>query len=113
VGHDAACPGEVVVYTCTASRTSSVAWRFPPDIDEFDYFPSSTVGQVQVIGDSRVVLTMNVDTDVMGLADLTTTLTVNATSEQDGRMVMCEDDDPSERSNLTLNITSEHSVQYR
>jgi len=101
------------VYTCIAPRTSSVSWRIPPDIDEISYFPSSTVGQVQPVGDFRVVLTMNVDTDVMGLADLTTTLTVNATSEQDGRMVMCEGDDPSERSSLMLNITSEHSMQYR
>ena len=102
------------MYTCTAPRTSSVSWHFPPDIGAFDYFPSSPVGQVQIIGDSRVVLTDSVlGPNDARLADLTTTLTVIATSEQNGRMVTCEGDEPSERLSLIFNVTSELSMQFR
>ena len=112
VEHGAACPGEVVVYTCTAPRTSIVSWLFPPDINnELDYFASSPIGQVQVFGDSQVVLTNRIqDHNTPGLADLTTTLIVTATPAQHGRRVTCLGDEPSEISSLILNITSEHSV---
>ena len=111
VDHVAACPGEVVVYTCTAPRTSSVGWLFPPDINnELDYFASSPLGQVQVFGDSQVVLTSRIpDPNTPGLADLTTTLTVTATPVQHGRMVTCEGDEPSEILSSILSITSEHT----
>ena len=109
--HVAACPGEVVVYTCTALRTSSVGWRFPPDIDQFEYFLSSPSDQPMDIGVSQVVLTNKVlDPNTPGLADVTTTLTLTATPAQHGRMVTCLGDEPSEILSLILNIASEHSI---
>ena len=113
VEHDAACPGEVVVYTCMVVRTSVVAWRFLPHPSEIDYFVSSPIGQVQVFGDFRTVLTNRVlDINTPGLADLTTTLTVTATPGQNGRMVTCLGDGANEILSLILNITSEHSIQF-
>ena len=104
----AVCPGEVVTYTCTALRTSSVGWVALPDIDGFDYFPSSPIGQVQVIGNFQALLTNRIlDPDIAGLADLTTTLTVTATPERNGTVVQCRGDEPSERMSLTLHIASE------
>lgn len=79
-----------------------------PDIDGFNYFPSSPIGQVQVIGNFQALLTNRIlDPDIAGLADLTTTLTVTATPEQNGTVVQCRGDDPSERMSLTLHIASE------
>ena len=75
-GRRAACPGEEVTYTCTAPRTSSTGWDVPPDIMQFNYFPSSSIGQ-QDIGDFQVALISNVPIS-RGLADLTITLTVTA-----------------------------------
>jgi len=112
VEHDAACPGEVVVYTCTASRTSAVGWRTLPNIVEFDYFVSSPIGEIQVIGDFQVVLTEIRDLST-GLADLTTTLTVTATPIQHGRNVTCIGDELGEMLSLIVSITSEHSIQCR
>jgi len=111
VEHDAACPGEVVVYTCTALRSSSIGWNFPPDIQGFNYFPTSPIGQTEVFGYSQVVFTgvLNPST---GLADLTTTLTVTATPIQHGRRGTCLGDEPSEMLSLILNVTCEHSMKY-
>jgi len=107
-GRQAVCPGEVVTYTCTALRTSSVGWVALPDIDGFDYFPGSQIGQVQVIGNFQALLKNRIlDLNIAGLADLTTTLTVTATPEQNGTVVQCQGDKPSERNSLTLNIASE------
>ena len=38
-GRQAACPGEVMTYTCTALRTTVVSWFALPDIDGVDYVP--------------------------------------------------------------------------
>ena len=76
-GRQAACPGEVVTYTCTAPRTSSAGWDVPPDIMQFNYFPSNSIGE-QTIGDFQVALISNVPIS-MGVADLTISLTVTAT----------------------------------
>ena len=104
-GRQAACPGEVVTYTCTAPRTSSAGWDVPPDIMQFNYFPSSPIGQ-QDIGDFQVALISNVPIS-MGLADLTTTLTITATADRNGTVVQCLGDEPSETDSAVLNIASE------
>ena len=101
----AACPGEVVTYTCTAPRTSSIGWNVPPDIMQFNYFPSSPIGQ-QDIGDYQVALVSNVPIS-MGLADLNITLTVTATADRNGTVVQCLGDEPSETINAALSIASE------
>ena len=104
-GRRAACPGEVVTYTCTAPRTSSTGWDVPPDIMQFNYFPSSSIGQ-QDIGDFQVALISNVPIS-MGVADLTITLTVTATADRNGTVVQCLGDEPSERISAVLSIASE------
>ena len=104
-GRQTACPGEVVTYTCTAPRTSSTGWDIPPDIMQFNYFPSSPIGQ-QDIGDFQIALISNVPIS-MGLADLTTTLTVTATAGRNGTVVQCLGDEPSETDSAVLSIASE------
>ena len=104
-GRQGACPGEVVTYTCTAPRTSSVGWDVPPYIMQFNYFPSSPIGQ-QNIGDFQVALISNVHVS-MGLADLTTTLTITATADRNGTVVQCLGDEPSETDSAVLSIASE------
>ena len=101
----AACPEEVVTYTCTAPRTSSAGWDVPPDIMQFNYFPSSSIGQ-QTIGDFQVALISNVPIS-RGLADLTITLTVTATADRNGTVVQCLGDELSERISAVLSIASE------
>ena len=110
-GRPAACPGEVVTYTCTVLRTSSITWFVLPDID-VDYFPNSPLGE-QTIRGFQVALTNRVPdpTNPTTLADLTITLTVTATLARNWTVVECRGDDPSERMILTLNVASKHSKQ--
>ena len=110
-GRQTACPGEVVTYTCTVPRTSSAGWDVPPDIMQFNYFPSSQTGQPVDIGDFQVVLT-NVGLPDMGLADFTFTLTVTATLGRNGTVVQCLGDEAGERVSLVLNIASELSMIF-
>ena len=105
-GRQGACPGEVVTYTCTAPRTSSTGWDVPPDIMQFNYFPSSPIGQPVNIGDFQIALISNVPIS-MGLADLTTTLTITATTDRNGTVVQCLGDEPSETDSAVLSIASE------
>ena len=100
-----------MTYTCTILRTSAIGWDVPPDIMQFTYFPSSQTGQPVKIGDFQVVLT-NVGPIDMGLADLTTTLTVTATAGQNGTVVQCLGDEAGERVTLILNIASEYCVIF-
>ena len=99
------CPGEMVTYTCTVPCTSSAGWDVPPDIMQFNYFPSSSIGQ-QTIGDFQVALISNVPIS-MGVADLTITLTVTATVDRNGTVVQCLGDEPGKRISIVLNIASE------
>ena len=103
------CPGEIVTYTCTALRTSSITWFVLQDID-VDYFPNSPLGQ-QTIGDFQLTLTNRVPDPInpTTIADLTITLTVTATAGRNGTVVECRGDDPSKRMSLTLNVASKHS----
>ena len=110
-GRQTACPGEVVTYTCTVPRTSSAGWDVPPDIMQFNYFPSSQTGRPEDIGDFQVVLT-DVGPIDMGLADLTFTLTVTATLGRNGTVVQCLGDEAGERVSLVLNIASELSMIF-
>ena len=72
---------------------------------QLNYFPSSPIGQ-QDIGDFQVALISNVPIS-MGLADLTTTLTITATADRNGTVVQCLGDEPSETDSAVLNIASE------
>ena len=85
-------------------HTAVISWVASPGINRFDYFASNLVGE-RVIGDFRITLINNIANGT-GLADLTTTLTVTATAGQNGTVVECQGDDPSERMSLVLNIAS-------
>ena len=100
-----------MTYTCTAPRTTVVSWFAVPDVSGVVYFASSEIGE-QVIGDFRIALINNAANGV-GLADLITTLTVTATAGQNGTVVECRGDDPSERISLVLYIASEYIVSCR
>ena len=63
------------------------------------------------MGDFRIALINNI-ANGLGLADLTTTLTVTATAGRNRTVVECRGDDPSERMSLVLNIASEHSMIF-
>ena len=101
----------MVTYTCTVLRTSSADWDVSPDILQLTYFPSSQTGQPVNIGDFQVVLT-DVGPIDMGLADLTTNLTVTATLARNGTVVQCLGDEAGERVSLVLNIASELSMIF-
>ena len=107
-GRQAACPREVVTYTCIALRTTVVTWFVLPDID-VDYFATSPLQQ-WVISGFQLALTGNVPdpSNPTTIADLTITLTVTATAGRNGTVVECRGDQPSERMSQTLNIASEH-----
>ena len=99
-----------MTYTCIAPRTTVLSWFALPDVDGVDYFPRSQLGE-QVMGDFRIAL-INNNPNGLGLADLTTTLTVTATAGRNGTVVECRGDDPSERMSLVLTIASEHSMIF-
>ena len=108
-GRQTTCPGEAVTYTCTVLRTAVISWVISPGImNRVDYYPRDQIGQ-RVVGDFQIALTSNVPI-VVGLADLTITLTVTATLAHNGTVVQCRGDDPSERMSLVLNIASEQSM---
>ena len=108
-GRQAACPREVVTYTCTALHTTVISWVALPDIDSVHYFPRSPIG-MQTIRDFQLALTNKVpDPNNAALADLTITLIVTATLARNGTVVQCRGDDPSERMSLVLYIASEQS----
>ena len=99
-----------MTYNCTALRTAVISWVASPGINNrVDYYPRDRIEQ-RIIGDFQLALISNVPI-VMGLADLTTTLTVTATLARNGTVVECQGDEPSERMSLVLYITSEQSVQ--
>ena len=107
-GRQAACPREVVTYTCIALRTTAVTWFVLPDID-VDYFATSSLQQRTISG-FQLALTGNVPdpSNPTTIADLTITLTVTATAGRNGTVVECRGDEPNERISQTLNIASEH-----
>ena len=111
-GRQTTCLGEVMTYTCTVLRTSSITWFALPDINGAGYFPNSPLGQ-QTIRGFQLALTNRIPDPLnpTTIADLTTTLTFTATLARNGTVVECRGDDPSKRMSLVLNIASEQSIQ--
>ena len=106
-GRQAACPGEVVTYTCTVLRTGVISVYALPDIDGVPYFSRSPI-EHQVIRGFQLALTNKVpDPNNTALADLTIILIVTATLVRNGTEVQCRGDDPSERMSQVLYIASE------
>ena len=107
-GRQTTCVRDVVTYTCTILRTSSITWSALPDIDGVGYFANGGSFGQQVTGDFQIALTDRVPDPInpTTLADLTTTLTVTATVGRNGTVVECRGDGPSERRSRVLNIAS-------
>ena len=108
-GRQAACPGEVVTYTCTVLQTAVISVYALPDIDGVHYFPRSPLGQQSIRGFQLALTNKVPDPTNPALADLTITLTVTATLARNGtvHVVQCRGDEPSERMSLVLYIASE------
>ena len=78
-----------------------------PDIDGVHYFPRSPIRQ-QVIRGFQLALTNNVpDPNNAALVDLSISLIITMVLAQNGTVVECCGDEPSEMMSLVLNIASE------
>ena len=123
VGLRQACPGETVTYTCTVNQGSVLEWIVEPFISGNDtvLFLSTTltgssvnctdVAAVQCADFNFVATLTNTanSTTVMSttLADMTSTLTLNATSRPGGTVVQCRGttvDGTMVLANSTLNV---------
>ena len=86
-GAQAACPGEVVTYTCTAFRTDAIEWIVTPGVPSAAFFQDGSITE-RTIGDFHLALTSRVPNGT-GTSDLTSTLTVTITASQNGTLVQC------------------------
>ena len=81
-GRQAACPGEVVTFTCMVNEASRLRWiaePFIPQSDPIDFISAATAGAMAVddSGQFRAVLVSIVHTEG-GLSDFNSKLTVTA-----------------------------------
>ena len=91
-GRNAACLGEVVIFTCMVQEATGVEWRSEAFTNPIVFVVGThSQGDTMTRGDFHAVLTIEVADPVnpMTLADLTSTLTVTATSEVNGTVVEC------------------------
>jgi len=86
-GAQAACPGEVVTYTCTALHTNAIEWIVTPGISSAAFFQDDTITE-RTIEDFHLALTSRIPNGT-GTSDLTSTLTVTTTASQNGTMIQC------------------------
>ena len=86
-GAQAACPGEVVTYTCTALRTNAIEWTVTPGVPSAVFFQDGSITE-RAIGDFHLALTSRVPNGT-GTSDLTSTLIVNTTASQNGTLIQC------------------------
>ena len=123
VGMSQACPGEMVTYTCTVNQGAVLEWIVEPFISGNDtiLFLSTTptgrnvncsdVAAVQCADFNFVATLTNTSnsTTVMSttLADMTSTLTFNATARLNGTVVQCRGetgDGTMVLANSTINV---------
>jgi len=101
-GRQAACPGEVVTYTCTVTQGGSITWTAAPVLVGIAVRflttepsgsslscsdPSSPVQCVDL--DYQATITSVGTLDMNGLADLTSTFMFTARAEINGTVVQC------------------------
>jgi len=56
-GTQAACPGEVITYTCTALRTNAIEWIVTPGVPSAAFLQEDTITE-RIIGDFQLALTI-------------------------------------------------------
>jgi len=102
-GRQAACPGEVVTYTCNVTQAASVTWTAAPVLvgivvrfrsnspsDERQLSCNATSSPVQCTDlDYQATLTSVGTVDMNGAADLTSTFRFTAIAELNGTVVQC------------------------
>ena len=115
-GRQAACPGEVVTFTCMVTSAGGLRWIAEPFIpqsgsDSIFFPPDASVGDMDGSGEFRAVIVGAVPRPP--LADLTSELTVTVSETLDGTVVQCSNTagPPTVRSKtLTLAGTSMRTV---
>ena len=116
-GRQAACPGEVVTFTCMVNEASRLRWiaePFIPKSDPIDFISVATAGAMAVddSGQFRAVLVSIVHTEG-GLSDFNSRLTVTAS----GSEVQCsgrQDTSPTIiMMSRTLIIAGTYTALYR
>ena len=101
-GRQAACPGEVVTFTCMVTEAGSLRWT--SDRNQSIIFPSSAPEQSEMdLGEFHAVLTSNVGDRLF--RNLTSTLRVNASITLNGVIIHCIIPGAANSSN-TLNFAS-------
>ena len=113
-GRQAACPREVVTFTCVLTLVGGLQWIAEPFIpharsDSIVFPPDASVGDMDGSGEFRAVIVGAIPRPP--LADLTSELTVTVSESLDGTVVQCSDTagPPTVRSKtLTLAGTSMH-----
>jgi len=102
-GRQAACPGEVVTYTCTVIQGAVITWTAAPVLvgtvvrfrstsppDEWQLSCSDTSSPVPCTDlDYQATLTSVGTLDMNGAANLTSTFRLTATAELNGTVVQC------------------------
>jgi len=102
-GRQAVCPGEVVTYTCNVTKATIVTWTAAPVLvgtdvrfrsnspsDEQQLSCTDTSSPVQCADlDYQATLTSVGTVDMIGAADLTSTLRFTARAELNGTVVEC------------------------
>jgi len=102
-GRQAACPGEVVIYTCIVTQAASITWTAAPVLVGISVRFRSTSPtderQLSCSDSSSPVLCANLDyqatltrigtVDMIGAADLTSTFRFTARAELNGTVVQC------------------------
>jgi len=101
-GAQAACPVEVVTYTCTALRTTAIEWIVTPGSLSAVFFQDSTITEKKREG-FQLALTSRIPNGT-GTSDLTSTLTVNTTASQNGTLIQCVSDNG--RAKLELRVVT-------
>ena len=100
-GRQAACPGEVVTYTCTVIQGASIGWTAAPvlvDSTLLRFLDTTPSGESRSCSDTSTVPCADLDyqatlTDVSNemtnVADLTSTFRFTARAELNGTVVQC------------------------
>ena len=86
-GAQAACPGQVVTYTCTALRTNAIQWIVAPGVLSVTFFQDDIITE-EIDGNFQVTLTSRIPNGT-GTSDLTSTLRVVTTASQNGSRIQC------------------------
>jgi len=102
-GRQAACPEEVVTYTCTVTQAASITWNAAPVLmdSSVSFLSTSLSGEQQLSCsdisssiecadlDYQAILTSVGTVDMNGAADLTSTFRFTARAELNGTVVQC------------------------